>query len=271
MRTMSQLTDVGPRRISLITFLTKTAAGISGGLMGTMILLLIFFGASSTFTMLSQNGFSEITPIFIFLFVALVFLGSMGANLAGSLFIGLVDKEKYHRLSSAVMQIFVVNLLVFIILVPLYLVMGTINPNVIIFLAALQVVLTTAASFLILEIISDTTYALLGVYTSIFGSLGAILIALSIFHITHYNATILLLIVLPLLWGMFGFFSSVLEILYYFLFEFYGIDFLRSDTAYGRDVQFEKEDNAVSQEDEKMLLKEKMEEEGVEFLRKRQR
>lgn len=269
---MNNTVDLGPRRVSIVTLLAKTLAGLGGGVAGTVILLLVFFGASSTFSKMIQTELNEITPLFVFVFMALVFLASLGANVLGCLFMGLADREKYVRLTSAVFQIFVVNLLIFVILAPLYILFTNVNANVVIFLAGLQVVLSAQASFLVLEIVSDTTYALVGVYTAVLSSLTGTLLTLLIFQLTNKNVTLLLLTSLPLIWGVLGLFSGLFGFLYHALYELYGVDFLRSDTRFGRDVAYgEVNAQGLTEEDEKMLLENQEDEKGVDFLRKKKK
>ncbi len=106
------------------------------------------------------------------------FLGSLGANLLGSLFISLSSPAVYRRISSSLYQIFIINLLLFIILTPFYFIVFQINQSFLVYIAGLHILFSSQASALIQKIITNNRYALLGVYSTLFAMITAIIISI---------------------------------------------------------------------------------------------
>lgn len=266
--------DFGPRPISLTNFILKTLAGVGGGVFGTLILFFIFFVFSWVIRSTFESQLNEIHPLFVFVFIAMIFLSSLGANIGGSLLLGLVDREHYRLLSSAIFQIFILNLLVFIILAPVYFILFSAKATSFsIFLAGFQILLAAQGSLLILKIISDRNYALMAVYSGVVSSLLALLFIGIVNQLSNDNLAVILIVALPILWTLIGLSCALLELISYFLYKLYGVDFLQAQTPYGRDVPFEDTTPTIprglSEEDEKMLVDSQEERGGVDFLRKK--
>ncbi len=233
--------EAGPHSPSFLTLVLKTFGGLGGGIAGMLILLLIFLGAS-TILQPALNpayiGAEEGTkhPLFIFVFMAMIFLTSLGANLLGSLFFTFVEHERYQRTATVMYHIFFVNMVIFIITVPLYLLLdarGTVD--VVGVLSSFQVLLSALASVMILEIVGNSSYALVGVYGVIFSLLASTGIVTVIYEFFGRNPVVVLFAALPATWAMLGFVTVIVEMLYRWLYTLYGNDFLRSETSFGKD------------------------------------
>ncbi|MBI4994305.1 hypothetical protein HZC21_01515 [Candidatus Peregrinibacteria bacterium] len=235
-----QSQQAGPPSPSFLTLVLKTFAGLGGGIAGMVILLIIFLGASTILnSVFNPDLLAETTdksPLFIFVFMAMIFLTSLGANLLGSLFFTFVEHEKYSRTSTAMYQVFFANLVIFIILAPVYLLLDSRNlMDMVGFLAGFQALIGALASMMILEIIGNLRYALVGVYGVIFAMLiGAASIILT-YELTQNNTVIVLFSTLPVIWTLLGFVTVIVEMLYRWLYTLYGSDFLMSKTSFGRD------------------------------------
>jgi len=123
---------------------------------------------------------------------------------------------------------------------------------------ALHVIITAQVSALILEIISNYRYALLGVYGVTFSTLISAGILFGLMNITTEPA-ILLFAALPVVWGSIGFTYSIVTMLYGWFARVYDKDFLATDTLYGRDYGNDEED----EEEEPRA----QDEQGADFLR----
>lgn len=233
--------EAGPPSPSFLTLVLKTFAGLGGGIAGMLILLVIFLGAS-TILQPSFNpgsvGFEDSgkNPLFIFVFMAMIFLTSMGANLLGSLFFTFVEHERYNRTPTAMYQIFFVNLVIFAIMAPIYLLLDTRGlMDMTGFLAGFHVLLSSLASVMILEIIGNLRYALVGVYGVIFALLISTGASMVVFEFSGRNPTIVLFAALPIMWTTLGFVTVIVEMFYRWLYAVYGTDFLMSKTEFGQD------------------------------------
>lgn len=236
-QTMSQ---AGPPSPSFLTLVLKTFAGLGGGIAGMVILLLIFLGASTILqsALNPELGLEESSKnsLFIFVFMAMIFLTSLGANLIGSLFFTFVEHEKYSRTSTAMYQIFFVNLVAFVILAPIYLLLDSRGQlDMIGFLAGFHVLLTAVASFMILEIIGNLRYAVVGVYGVVFSLLASTGLSMVVYEFSQRNTTVMLFAALPIMWTALGFVTVITEMFYRWLYTLYGTDFLMSSTEYGKD------------------------------------
>lgn len=240
MNDQNEQIEAGPPSPSFLTLVLKTFAGLGGGIVGMLILLLIFLGAS---TILQSAWNPDIgtevggkNPLFIFVFMAMIFLTSVGANLLGSLFFTFVEHDKYSRSSTALYQIFFINLIIFAVMAPLYILLdakGLMDMTG--FLAGFHVLLSALASVMILEIIGNLKYALVGVYGVIFSLLISTGTILTIYEFSGRNPTVVLFAALPIMWMSLGFITVIVEMFYRWVYTLYGRDFLMSKTDYGMD------------------------------------
>lgn len=233
--------NTGPSSPSFLTLVLKTMAGLGGGVAGTLILLVIFLLASTILEPAFNPGSLGVdggdkNPLFIFVFMAMIFLTSLGSNLLGSLFFSFVQHEKYGKVSTSMYQIFFVNVVIFIIMAPIYIILDTQGLlNLTGFLAGFHVLLAALASVMILEIIGNIRYALVGVYGVIFSLLFSVGTIMLILQFTQQNPTVVLFATLPIMWTSLGFISVVVEMVYRWIWTLYGTDFLASATEYGGD------------------------------------
>ncbi|MEK7523724.1 MAG: hypothetical protein AAB588_01710 [Patescibacteria group bacterium] len=239
---MAQNNEIaGPPSPSFLTLVLKTFAGLGGGIAGMLILLLIFLGASTILQSAinpAALGVEEAgkNPLFIFVFMAMIFLTSLGSNLLGSLFFSFVEHEKYSRTSTAMYQIFFINLVIFAVMAPIYILMdsrGLLELTG--FLAGFHVLLTALASTMILEIIGNLRYALVGVYGVIFSLLISTGVIMTLYEFSGRNATMVLFATLPIMWTTLGFVTVIVEMFYRWMYTLYGSDFLMSKTEFGKD------------------------------------
>lgn len=228
--------DYGPRRMSFLGLISKTFAGLVGGIAGTLVLLIIFLLTSSILQPVlapAEAAAQEISPLFVFILMAMIFATSLVSSLVAPLLISYSERDRYTRITTALSQIFIINIVIFAFLVPIYLTISGTRLELTAYVAGLEVILSATASTLILELIHDHRYSLLTVYTTILSILVAA--AVNIFLYTMLGATILLFASLPIIWTTIGFFQGALTMFYYWLYQNYGIDFLATATSYGSD------------------------------------
>lgn len=241
--------EAGPPAPSFLTLVLKTFSGLGGGLAGMLILFLIFLGASTILqSALNPELSAEETaknPLFIFVFMAMVFLTSLGANLVGSLLFSFVEHEKYTRTSTAMYQIFFLNLVTFVIMAPVYLLLDSRGMmDLVGFLAVFHVMLSSLSSVMILEVIGNLKYAVVGIYGVVFSVLASTGIMVAVYEFTDRNPTIVLFAMLPVMWTVLGFVTVIVEMFYHWVYTIYGSDFLMSKTEYGKDYGEQEEEEA---------------------------
>lgn len=252
--------EQGPPRISFATFLLKVLASVGGGVFGAVILIVIFLVSSSVLTPLTEGQTETyISPIFVFLLMVMIFLSTTGGNLLSTFLLSLTERQRYKRVSSAIYQIFIVSIIMFILMVPVYFITASIDISIVAYAIGLHIILTAQLSALILEIVSNYKYALVGLYGVTFSILisAAIIFGLSGIIL---SPQILLFIALPIVWGSIGFMQSIVTMIYSWFARTYDKDFLATSTVYGGDYGKEVEEEqeeAPKAQDEK----------GADFLR----
>lgn len=258
--------DLGPRPLSLFALLLRSLGGLGGGMIGTGVIFGIsLVGAGILQSALGSTGDGTINPLFVFVFMAMIFLGSVTSNLLGPLFMGLSDHERYKRLATSLYQIFIANVVTLIVMAPIYVVVAGLNVSMIASVAALQVIVSAFTSALILEIIADYRYALLAIYSTAFSVMVSAGVYFLFYSISSGQPIFLLFLALPVMWISIGLFGGLIQLLYGFIYKLYGVDFLSSVTVYGADERW------VSEEEETQVELKKEElrtDTGASFLQK---
>lgn len=230
-----------PKKVTFLELVLKTLAGFGGGLGGTFILLLIFLLSSSVFEPLlnQEEGLEAVTGgtplLLVFVFMIMIFVASLSANLLSSFFMSFTDRERYQKISTTLYQIFIINLVVLVFTAPLYFIVSSLGVSFLAVVSALQVIVTAQASALIMEVLADYRYALVSVYSIVFAILVAVGTNFFFFQATG-KPEILLFVAIPIIWTSIGFFEALFGMFYRWMFVSYGTDFLRSDANLGREV-----------------------------------
>lgn len=226
---------IGPPRIPFTTFLLKVLAGGVGGSIGALILLLLFIVIYTVFPSAPDlQTVTQINPIFVFLLMLMVFLALTPANLLSVFLLSLTEREKYVRVKSALYQIFIVNLIIFLLMVPVYFMTATINMDLTPYVVALHIILATQISAIILEVVSDYRHSLVGIYGITFSILVSVATMFLLQAIVESSA-ILLFLMIPVVWGSIAVVQSITTIIYGWIASIYDKDFLSTQEVYGDD------------------------------------
>lgn len=244
--------NYGPRHVSFFTMFAKTFLGLCGGMFGSLILLLIFLASSSVLQpVLSPADATgeQINPIFIVILMAMIFATSLISSMATPMLLSFTERLRYPRIMTAIYQIFIINLVIFAFVAPIYLTTSTTSLEFTAYAAGLQIILVATSAALIMEILNDDRYPLLAVYTTIIGMLVATSINIFIYQILK-SSTVLLFAALPITWASIGFFQGVLAMVYYWYYLNWGNDFLASTTTYGLEYAGVAEEEAEREAEE---------------------
>jgi hypothetical protein len=249
----------GPPRVSFATFLLKILAGSVGGSGGAVVLIIIFFLASGIIAPVSgAEGEAGTSPIFTFVLMMMVFLASTVGNILSIWLLSLAESDRYKRVSSAIYQVFILSIIIFLFMVPVYFITAS-TIDLTAYAVGLHIILSAQVSALILEIVSNYKYSLVGLYGVTFAVLASTGLLMALSRLTP-SPQILLFIALPVVWGAIGFVSSLVSSFYGWLARTYDKDFLSTQTLYGQDYGKEVEDTI--EEDPKTK-----DEAGADFLR----
>lgn len=252
--------EVGPQSIGFATFLLKVLAGGVGGIGGTLILVVIFLLARSLLEpIMTPEGEQYISPIFVFIMMVMIFLASTVGNIVSAWLLALTERDKYKRISSAIYQIFIISVVVFLLMVPVYYIIALGNISNMVYAVALHVIVTAQVSALILEIVSNYKYSLVGVYGITFSIVVSAAIMLGLAGAIN-NPQMLLFAALPIVWGSIAIVGTIFTILYTWIARTYDKDFLSTQTLYGQDY-------GKDVESETPEAKKAKDEAGADFLR----
>jgi hypothetical protein len=169
----------------------------------------------------------------------MAFIGTLTANTVTGVMVTFLDNEKYSRRKTTIMHIFMFNLVLFFMTIPLYLLGVTLDiANGI---AAVHFLLSAFISALLMEVIAGYEYSLLGIYSTalgIFVSIGIALIVLA----GGAKPTIIMFVAMPGVWFILQLVGGFVELLYDNFVRLYGIEALNIKTDLGGDTEVEPED-----------------------------
>jgi len=230
-----------PRSVSFSLLFFKTLSGLGVGVVGMLVLIIFVLLALGT----TSNGAID-GPFLVFAAILMGFITALITNCLGVFFFGMLDQAKYANVREVVRHIVLLNTMIFLFLLPVYffVIIGTGGKLTVIFMiAVLQLFVSAQASLLTLELSTtkNTRENMLAVYGIIFSLLAAVIANLWLYKIGQdfssptelasggsggKGATVVLFSILPLIWLFFGIFSSAVEMIYRWIYETWGTDFL---------------------------------------------
>jgi len=248
---MNQENISGPFPSSGLIVFFRSMAGIGGGVIGSILLSIVFFIASAVggVNFISSASGGSTHPLFVFVLAIIVLVGTVASNITSAIFISYAEPQKYSRIPSAVTQIFIINMTLFIFMMPIYILTYTVSMEYLKVITAAHALISVIASNMVLEIVSDFRYSLLEIYSTVSAIVFSMLFSV-IFY--FFNPTTLIFIAMPILWFCIGFFGGIVRMIYCIICNSYGIDALAVNTNYCNYEKSEKffEEDEKSREEE---------------------
>ena len=238
--------EVGPHKIAGVSVFYRAIAGGLGGIAGTMILFLFILLSQQ---IIDQTGFDlgALNPVLVFIGAVILFLSSLVSNALGNFLIALTDQGKYEHIGKGILQILLMNVIIFIFVLPAFLIIQKTSPDFVFYIAILQFLFSALTSALVFNAAAvDRTQSLLNIYSVTLGVfIGILLIALLI----AITSPIVAFFALPaVIWFTIGFFGALIEYYYYQLYKRAGVDFLQTDVGF-----VDKEDQAPEEGSEDII------------------
>ena len=251
---------LGPAKISFPVLLLKLLAGLAGGGIGALVLLVFAVLAASIIAPLTNpvDTTESISPVFVFVVSIMAFLASTASDILSVLFLSLTEREKYTKTATAIYHIFILNVVLFILMVPVYFIATSAKVELSIFILAIHVIISSQASAMIMEIVSNSKYSLIGLYGVTFSIVISTAILFGLYG--GQSAAIVLFTALPVVWGSIALVYGIFAMIYGWIVELYDKDFLSLDADYGNDYGKEVES-------EKPKAPKAKDEAGADFLR----
>ena len=255
-----------PTKSSILTFTLKIAAGIGTGIVASFVLLVLFMATSSILQPALDPSSTDQNPLFHLVLILIIFLTSLSGNLTAPTLFSFAQRDKYQRRSTSLSHILVFNILTLLFLLPLYMLASGNETGLITSIAALHLLMTTIASMVIFEVISNRNYSLVGIYSTLFAMIIGVGLNFFLYEIVKGNWTVLMFAAMPIIWISIGIFNAIGESLYYWIYTTWGKDFLLATEDYGSDYGQDDEptDEQIIAQSEKRRIQT---ESGTDFLK----
>ena len=224
----------------LLRFFAGFGAGFAGAIVLGIVILLSWSIVGGTLAP-PDTAFNEFGvridqmpthPLFLHVVTLAVFLGAIVANV-GYVFLSTALEKRYDHRATVITHTFFGNLILLVLILPVYMIMSRSFGSSGIGLAGIiHVMLATLFTFFVLEIINQSKYLLVNVYGAIIGLVFFFFFAI---WLAGNNPTVLAFLTLPLLVGFIALGNGIAESLYNWIYRIYGSDFLNIETRFGTD------------------------------------
>ena len=238
-----QKNTIQKRPLTFALFLMRLLSGLTGGIAGTLALFVVYF------ILISLVPSGEATTISVFVMIIMAFVGTLTANTITAVMVTFMDNQKYSRRKTIITHVFLFNLILFFLTIPLYF-LG-IALGVATGIAALHFLISAFVSALIMEILAGYQYSLVGVYSVSLGIFVSIGLAFGLLA-GDISRTTMLFIAMPVVWAILELFGGLTELIYDNYVKFYGVDALSTTTDLGGDTEEEDEKDEDDDDDDDM-------------------
>ncbi|HEY5714049.1 MAG TPA: hypothetical protein VIT68_01740 [Candidatus Gracilibacteria bacterium] len=240
--------------VTLSTAFIRLFLGLGSGLVGTLILAIILFlswnivGEFITQATIANSDTGimteapEVHPLFLNFITIAIFLSGLGATITYGVLISVVEERYPHR-ATMLTHVFVGNLVILIMMLPIYFFSSRIGvQNGILMSLFVHAILITIFSYLSMAITNQSQHLLMHTYGIVWS---VVIFCFALSFIVDKNIAILVFFTFPILLAATGFGTATTEMFYQWISKIYGIDFLNADKKYGNDY----EEEALSYDD----------------------
>ncbi|MDP2690833.1 MAG: hypothetical protein Q8O95_00280 [bacterium] len=213
----------------------RTIAGLFGGGFGTLVLLIgiLLSGSFDSSTLISFDGGGN-TPFFVFISIVVVYVALLISALASLTFFYYTDRERYSYLLSTLSHVFSLITVIFVVSSPVSIFLSLISFQSLGLVSLALMSVVTLFSVIVMETVAGHKHLLLTLYSSAVALFGFFIVML-LLSVALGTTTLLVVLALPFLWASFGFWQVSFEMIYQWIYQLYGNDFLNSTTRVGSD------------------------------------
>ncbi|MBN2087316.1 hypothetical protein JW758_03130 [Candidatus Peregrinibacteria bacterium] len=234
------------RPLTFTLFLLRLLSGLTGGISGTLAAFVVYFILSNVL----PTG-EDVTSLSVFTIIIMAFIGTLIANTITAVMLTFMDSEKYSRRKTTITHVFLFNLILFFVTIPIY--MLAVPLDIASSVAAMHFLLSAYVSFLIMEILAGYEFSLLGVYAAslgIFASIGFALVVM----VTGSSELFLTLGAMPIVWFILMVVGGLVELIYDNFLRSYGVDALNVETDLGGDTDIEPDEDDENEDDDDVSM-----------------
>ncbi len=228
---------IGPRKYEGVIVFYRMLSGIVGGLAGGLIILIGLILAGSLLNALSDPT-AFVSPFAIFMAVSVLFMAGLVGNGLSVFLMSLSDQDKYQNPYRGLLQVAVINIVIFLISIGAYFIARSIDISFMVTVALVQFVSSALASTLVFSAVTVRPSEFV---IEIYGGFISMLLGLGIATLVYFVGNELALFFgLPIImWFSIGFFGGLTEFFYYQLYRHTGVDVLETGDADYQDEGFD--------------------------------
>lgn len=250
---MIQLT---PRKQSITNILINSAWALISWITWSIIIIILTFIISNYYNVVwllsESNLWVKISPLFPFILSLITLLWVTINSFLSYHVINMTDPEKYKKNSVLFGQMSLLQIIIYILVIPVYIYVGTKNINNIMIVFSFHILLANFWTHLILEVFNNYRYILVGLYGTILWLVLSIWYTLFVFSSfsVSYSKMIILMSLLPISAFIFSLIKQIFELMYYYYYNFTWLDPI-GDIFY--QIELEEEEN-LKEEEEKYTI-----------------
>ncbi|MFA5917539.1 MAG: hypothetical protein WC850_04900 [Candidatus Gracilibacteria bacterium] len=219
----------GPRRVDLVRTIINALGIFAAGFLGSLIVMAFLFMLSSAFGFNFEGGAG--TPgfkegfLFPFLLSLIVFLATTITMLFTYYVLTVTHSNNYKKNISTFFHIILSSILVYIVIIPIYLNIGSTHYENILMVFLFHVIITSLLFSIILELLNNYTHLILGIYSSFLGTIITIFFIILLGLPDNSKGKFYIIIFLvPVINGLIYLSKQFIEFIYYSYFNFTGND-----------------------------------------------
>lgn len=225
---------IGPRKYEGVIVFYRLLSGLVGGLAGGLVILIGLILAGSLLTALADPTVT-ISPFAIFMAVSVLFMAGLVGNGLSVFLMSLSDQDKYQNPYRGLLQVAIINIVIFLISIGAYFIARSIDVTFMIIVALVQFITSALASTFVFSAVTVRPSEFV---IEIYGGFISILLSLGLATLVYYvGQELALFFGLPIIiWFSIGFFGGLTEFFYYQLYRHTGVDVLETgETDYQED------------------------------------
>lgn len=251
------MTSYGPKKVLIQDIAVNALWACISGFLGSIIILLIVFSTSKfidiagTFQSANLAG-GTTNPMFPFVLSIITFVATLITVLVWTKLLTMTDSEKYKSQGEIYGQIGFFAILLYLCFTPIYIYTGIQNYENILTVFIAHVLLFSFGSSLIIELLNNYRYVLIGLYWNFIALCAASSITLLLFYSmsTGQAKLIIMLIIIPLILTTMSLIKWLFEFLYYSYYKFTNLDglgdiFYRIEQEERESMQEEEQKNSI--------------------------
>jgi len=211
-----------PRKIKIVDVWINFAWAFISWLIWSILLLFIVFIASNFIDIIANFNEKNIwnswnSPVFPFILSFITFIVWIIVCIISYYFLVITDSEKYKKTIIHFGQISFFSIIIYILFSPIYVYIWVQDYNNILYIFIIHILILVFWQILLLELLNNYRYILVGFYASFFWLLITGIIIFFIFSLFNewYAKLLSLLLLLPLINWFIIFFKWIFELLYY--------------------------------------------------------